>query len=66
MRKAPTERPAFLIRILDRQNDTWQGELTWINSGEKAPFRSMLELVRLIDSALAESPLPSGEAAEKE
>lgn len=59
MFKNPSDRPTFLIQIVDRQHDTWQGELTWVNSGQKIPFRSMLELARLIDSAVSSSETPT-------
>lgn len=42
----------FLIRVQYRQNSSWQGEITWIDGQKKKYFRSALELVHLIDSAL--------------
>ena len=44
----------FLIRVQYRQNSSWQGEVTWVDGQKKEYFRSALELVRLIDSALDE------------
>jgi hypothetical protein len=41
----------FVIRILNRQNATWQGVVTRVDKKEERPFRSLLELIRLIDSA---------------
>ena len=43
---------SFLIKIKDQQNNTWQGTVTWIESKQTQPFRSLLELIKLIDSAL--------------
>lgn len=40
----------FMVQILDRQNSTWQGTITWTDTGRKATFRSALELLKLIDS----------------
>lgn len=40
----------FMVQILDRQNTTWQGTITWTESGRKATFRSALELLKLVDS----------------
>lgn len=40
----------LMIQILDRQNATWQGTVTWTDTGRKATFRSALELLKLIDS----------------
>lgn len=42
----------FVVRIHNAQNDTWQGEVMWADKNEKKIFRSALELMKLIDSAL--------------
>lgn len=42
----------FVVRILDTQNATWQGTVTWTDEDRTVPFRSALELIRLIDGAL--------------
>ena len=42
----------FLIRVKYRQNSSWQGEVTWVDGHKKEYFRSALELIRLIDSAM--------------
>ena len=47
--------PSFVIRIIDTQDDTWQGELTWVDTGERLPFRSLLEMIRLMDRAIQTS-----------
>ena len=44
----------FVIEVIDQQNASWQGSVNWINTGKKENFRSALELIRLIDSALEE------------
>ena len=41
----------FLIEIKSRQHGTWQGNITLIGEGKAVPFRSALELLRLIDAA---------------
>ena len=43
----------FKLRILFRQNASWQGSLVWVEQGTEAQFRSVLELVTLLDSVLA-------------
>jgi len=43
----------FQINVMFRQNATWQGRLLWIDENMEASFRSVLELIRLLDSALA-------------
>ena len=42
----------FGIRIIFRQNASWQGSVKWIETGQEDAFRSVLELVLLMDSAL--------------
>lgn len=41
----------FMIRVLFRQNTSWQGRITWMNENREECFRSVLELLLLIDSA---------------
>lgn len=42
----------FVVKVLDTQNSTWQGTVSWTDSGKQEQFRSALELIRLIDSTL--------------
>ena len=42
----------FIIQIAYQQNDTWQGTLKWMNQGKEAHFRSTLELIHMIDTAI--------------
>ena len=42
----------FSIRILFRQNASWQGSATWIEGNQEEYFRSVLELMVLLDNAL--------------
>ena len=44
----------FVLKILNRQNSTWQGTVTWVEEGRSQNFRSALELLKLIDGALDE------------
>lgn len=46
----------FIVQIAYQQNDTWQGTLKWMNQGKEAHFRSTLELIHMIDSALNLNP----------
>ena len=43
----------FALRILFRQNSSWQGSLLWLEGKKEQSFRSVLELVLLMNSALA-------------
>lgn len=42
----------FEIRVMFRQNASWQGSLFWRERKLEGHFRSVLELMRLMDSAL--------------
>ena len=46
----------FIVQIQYRQNATWQGQIVWAEKNETKYFRSALELIKLIDSALEETP----------
>ncbi|MBR3561156.1 MAG: hypothetical protein IKN81_06500 [Oscillospiraceae bacterium] len=43
----------FVIRVLFRQHASWQGSVTWVEGNGEQSFRSVLELVLLMDSALS-------------
>lgn len=43
---------SFVILIKDTQNGTWQGTIEWIEKNKKQYFRSALEMIKLIDSAV--------------
>ncbi|MCL1805927.1 MAG: hypothetical protein FWG28_08040 [Clostridiales bacterium] len=62
--KKMSKKPTFLIQMLDSQNMTWQGTVTFLDNNQKLPFRSVLELIKLMDSAISpEDSLESMEAA---
>ena len=42
----------FVVNIKCRQNHTWQGTVKWIEGQKEIPFRSALELIKLMDSAM--------------
>lgn len=56
----PEDRPregklgTFSVRIIFRQNSSWQGSVCWLEKGVEESFRSVLELLLLMDSALRE------------
>ena len=56
----------FLVRVLFRRNNTWQGTVCWKEKGEQASFRSFLELLIMVDSAVrrADFQKESGPAGE--
>jgi len=42
----------FIIRVYFRQNVSWQGSITWIDENRTQKFRSVMELIFLLNSAL--------------
>ena len=41
----------FSVRVIFRQNASWQGSVTWLEEEKEENFRSVLELVLLMHSA---------------
>lgn len=42
----------FVIRLMFRQHASWQGSATWVEARAEEPFRSVLELILMIDGAI--------------
>ena len=42
----------FVVKIKYKENATWQGSVHWVNQNVELPFRSALELIKLMDSAM--------------
>lgn len=42
----------FEVRVMFRQHASWQGEVLWLEGSDRQSFRSVLELITLMDSAL--------------
>jgi len=45
-------RGTFLLRVIFQQHTTWQGTVNWLEGKGEQSFRSVLELILLMDSAL--------------
>lgn len=43
--------PTFVIKILYRQNATWQGTIQWIEGRQTMQYRSVNELLKLMEEA---------------
>lgn len=52
--KQPAPKATFVIRVHFHRNATWQGTVTWLDTGKVQNFRSALELITLMDGALSE------------
>ena len=56
-RRAATEKKSralatFTVEVMFRQKASWQGKLTWNEKREETSFRSLLELMTIMDAAL--------------
>jgi len=49
----------FEISVKFRQNATWQGQILWAEKNHRKNFRSVLEMLKLMDDALAEGEVKS-------
>lgn len=47
------EQATFVVHVQFRQNATWQGSIEWLEEKTNRKFRSMLEMMKLMDEALA-------------
>lgn len=47
------EGDTFVVHVQFRQNATWQGTVAWAGQNQALHFRSTLELLKIMDSALA-------------
>lgn len=48
----PGARATFELQVLFRQHSSWQGTVRWRDQHREQSFRSVLELILLLDSAL--------------
>ena len=42
----------FIVRVQHRQNSSWQGRITWMEENKTICFRSVWEMIKLIESAV--------------
>ena len=42
----------FIVRVQHRQNSSWQGRITWMEQDRTIQFRSVWEMIKLIESAV--------------
>lgn len=51
----------FIVRVQQRQNSSWQGRITWVDEDKTVYFRSVWEMMKLIDAALETKEKSEGE-----
>lgn len=42
----------FIVRVQHRQNSSWQGRITWMEENKTVQFRSVWEMIKLIENAV--------------
>ncbi len=42
----------FIVHVNKNENSSWQGQVTWADKNEKISFRSVMELMSIMDAAL--------------
>ena len=47
-----TKPNTFVIQILYRENDTWQGTVKWVDGKKELRFRSAMELIKIMEEAM--------------
>ena len=55
----------FVVKIMNQQNATWQGSVTWMEEQKEQKFRSALELLKLISEALEDNSVAEEGSHEK-
>lgn len=48
----------FLVCVQHRENGSWQGYVTWMERNRTVNFRSVWEMVQLIDEAVRDGAVP--------
>ena len=52
---AEKKEATFVVHVNKCENDSWQGQITWADRDERINFRSAMELITLMDTALDSS-----------
>lgn len=42
----------FIVKVINNQNKSWQGRVTWADTNETKCFRSALELIHMIQDVV--------------
>ena len=47
----------FYLKVLPRQNASWKSTVKWMETGQEEPFRSVLELLMMMDNTTSRDQL---------
>ena len=56
----------FIVRVQHRQNSSWQGRITWMEEDKTVQFRSVWEMIKLIESAVESVSEPEDDEPEED
>lgn len=48
------KKQTFIVEVMDHQKYTWQGQIYWIQGNKKISFRSVMEMLHLMDSVIVD------------
>ena len=48
------KKQTFIIEVIYTKDSTWQGKVSWVDGKKEQTFRSVMELLRLVDSVVAQ------------
>ena len=48
------KKQTFIIEVIDTKDSTWQGKVSWVDGKKEQTFCSVMELLRLVDSVVAQ------------
>lgn len=60
-----TKKQTFIVEVVDHQKCTWQGQIFWVQGGKKISFRSVMEMLHLMDSAIIDEEDDPEQEAER-
>ena len=46
------KKQTFIVEVIDHQRSTWQGQIFWVQGNKKISFRSVMEMLHLMDSVI--------------
>ncbi len=49
----------FIVRVQHRQNSSWQGRITWMEEDKTVAFRSVWEMIKLMENAVDSVEAPA-------
>ena len=53
IKKDVPQNNTFIVKVDNRQNGTWQGKIVWADENRTEHFRSVLEMLKLMEEAMA-------------